>query len=62
MKNKRRQLNGETPLSRAVTHLVLIAASFLAFGPFLWMFLTSIKTYEETIQIPMKFCRRLPSG
>lgn len=55
MKNKRRQLNGETPLSRAVTHLVLIAASFLAFGPFLWMFLTSIKTYEETIQIPMKF-------
>lgn len=55
MKNKRRQLNGETPLSRAVTHLILIAASFLAFGPFLWMFLTSIKTYEETIQIPMKF-------
>ena len=38
-----------------MTHLVLIAASFLAFGPFLWMFLTSIKTYEETIQIPMKF-------
>lgn len=55
MKKKKRQLNGETPLSRAVTHLVLIAASFLAFGPFLWMFLTSIKTYEETIQIPMKF-------
>ena len=55
MKKKKRQLNGETPLSRAVTHLILIAASFLAFGPFLWMFLTSIKTYEETIQIPMKF-------
>ena len=54
MKKKKRQLNGETPLSRAVTHLILIAASFLAFGPFLWMFLTSIKTYEETIQIPMK--------
>lgn len=55
MKKTKSRLGGETPLSRAVTHLVLIAASFLAFGPFVWMFLTSIKTYEETIQIPMKF-------
>ena len=60
MKKKRRQLSGETPVSRAMTHLVLIVASFLAFGPFVWMFLTSIKTYEETIQIPMKFLPEVP--
>lgn len=46
--------NDESPLSRAGSHICLIAASVLAFGPFVWMFLTSIKTYEETIQIPLK--------
>ena len=50
---KKSCLNQESPLSRGITHLVLVFASFLAFGPFVWMFLTSIKTYEETIQIPM---------
>jgi multiple sugar transport system permease protein len=55
MKRKVNPLNGETKASKIRTHILLIIASFVAFGPFLWMFLTSIKTYEETIQIPLKF-------
>ena len=57
---KKSCLNQESPLSRGITHLVLVFASFLAFGPFVWMFLTSIKTYEETIRIPMKFLPEIP--
>lgn len=48
-------LTGETRASKIRTHIFLIFAAFAAFGPFVWMFLTSIKTYEETIQIPLKF-------
>lgn len=54
-KRKANPLNGETTGSKIRTHILLIIASFVAFGPFVWMFLTSIKTYEETIQIPLKF-------
>ena len=52
---KSNALNGETTGSKLRTHLFLIIAAFVAFGPFVWMFLTSVKTYEETIQIPLKF-------
>lgn len=52
---KTNPLTGETTGSKIRTHVLLIIASFVAFGPFVWMFLTSIKTYEETIQIPLKF-------
>ncbi|MCH3987417.1 MAG: carbohydrate ABC transporter permease [Lachnospiraceae bacterium] len=52
--------NGESLLQRIVNHVLLIIASIVAFGPFVWMFLTSIKTYEETIQIPMKFFPNIP--
>ena len=52
---KKNLLTGETTGSKVRTHLFLIIAAFVAFGPFIWMFLTSIKTYEETIQIPLKF-------
>lgn len=52
---KTNPLTGETTGSKIRTHILLIIASFVAFGPFVWMFLTSIKTYEETIQIPLKF-------
>lgn len=55
MRQKKNRLNDESLLSKITTHVVLLFASFLAFGPFVWMFLTSIKTYEETIHIPMKF-------
>lgn len=34
-------------------HVILIIVTILMIGPFIWMFLTSIKTYEETIQVPM---------
>ena len=47
MKQKRDRLNDESRLSRFTTHVVLIFASFLAFGPFVWMFLTSIKTLRN---------------
>ncbi len=36
-------------------HIMLILFSVIMVGPFLWMFLTSIKTYEETIRIPVQF-------
>ena len=52
MKNTIR--NDESPLTRAGNHICLVVASILSFGPFVWMFLTSIKTYEETIRIPLK--------
>lgn len=55
-KNNQTSLRSEDTLaSRIATHAILICASIVAFGPFIWMFLTSIKTYEETIAIPMKF-------
>ncbi|MGA0108419.1 MAG: carbohydrate ABC transporter permease [Candidatus Nanopelagicales bacterium] len=34
-------------------HIVLLIATVLMIGPFVWMFLTSIKTYEETIRVPI---------
>ena len=40
--------------------MFLVLGSFLAVGPFIWMFLTSIKTFEETIQIPVKFLPDIP--
>ena len=52
---KANPLTGETKASKLWTHILLIIAAFVSFGPFVWMFLTSIKTYEETIQIPLKF-------
>jgi multiple sugar transport system permease protein len=33
-------------------HILLVLAVLITIGPFIWMFLTSIKTYEEAIQIP----------
>lgn len=33
-------------------YLILILAVITTVGPFIWMFLTSIKTYEEAIMIP----------
>ena len=35
------------------THLVLILAVIISIVPFLWMILTSFKTYEESIRIPL---------
>ena len=37
---------------KVIIHLLLLIAVLLTIGPFLWMFLTSIKTYEEAIRIP----------
>lgn len=45
----------ESPLARILNHVFLIIGAFVSVGPFIWMFLTSIKTYEETIAIPVKF-------
>jgi multiple sugar transport system permease protein len=41
-------------VNKLVIHLLLILAVVVTIGPFVWMFLTSIKTYEEAIQIPPK--------
>lgn len=43
-----------------LVYIVLTVAAFIAFGPFLWMFLTSVKTYEETIRIPLTFFAEIP--
>lgn len=48
-------LNRESLPTRVCNHVFLILASIISFGPFVWMFLTSIKTYEETIRIPLQF-------
>ncbi|MCI8391359.1 MAG: carbohydrate ABC transporter permease [Roseburia sp.] len=37
---------------RWLNHLVLILVACTTIGPFLWMILTSLKTYEESIRIP----------
>lgn len=39
--------------TRFVVHLLLIVLAILMIGPFIWMLVTSLKTYEETIHIPM---------
>lgn len=52
--------NRETLPTRILNHALLLLAAFVSFGPFVWMFLTSIKTYEETIHIPMKFFADVP--
>lgn len=46
MKNRKHEL---------FVHSCLILFAVIMIGPFIWMFLTSIKTYEETIRIPMQF-------
>lgn len=50
----------EGPAKKILNHVILIVASFVAFGPFVWMFLTSIKTFEETIRIPVQFFPDVP--
>lgn len=50
----------ESLFERILNHIILILASILAFGPFVWMFLTSIKTFEETIKIPVQFFPEVP--
>lgn len=52
--------NEESLFTRIMNHVFLIMGAFLAVGPFIWMFLTSIKTFEETIQIPVKFFPEVP--
>lgn len=41
-------------------HVLLILTCIITVGPFIWMFLTSIKTYEETIMIPVKIFPETP--
>ena len=38
----------------AFIYVALTLCSIITMGPFIWMFLTSIKTYEETIRIPVQ--------
>ena len=52
--------NEESLFTRIMNHVFLIMGAVLAVGPFIWMFLTSIKTFEETIQIPVKFFPAVP--
>lgn len=60
MKKISRVTDDQGPLGHAVNHVLLIILSIVAFGPFIWMFLTSIKTFEETIRIPMQFFPKVP--
>ena len=45
----------ESIFTRILNHVFLCIGAFVCVGPFIWMFLTSIKTFEETISIPVKF-------
>ena len=40
---------------KLLIHLSLIVFALIMLVPFIWMFLTSIKTYEEAIRIPLQF-------
>lgn len=40
--------------THALSYFFLALASIITIGPFLWMFLTSVKTYEESIMIPVR--------
>ncbi|PWW03176.1 carbohydrate ABC transporter membrane protein 2 (CUT1 family) [Paenibacillus cellulosilyticus] len=40
--------------SKITLHIVLIAGAFLMFVPFLWMFDTALKTFEESMLTPPK--------
>ena len=59
-KNKNHVRSDESVFERVLNHVILILASFVSFGPFVWMFLTSIKTFEETIKIPVQFFPEVP--
>lgn len=59
-KNRNRVRSDESTFERILDHVILILASFVSFGPFIWMFLTSIKTFEETIKIPVQFFPEVP--
>lgn len=45
---------------KLLIHFLLILAVLMTIGPFLWMFLTSIKTYEEAIRIPPQIFPETP--
>ena len=40
---------------KLVVHIVLIAGAATMLLPFLWMVLTSFKTYEEAVAIPIQW-------
>ncbi len=42
------------------THLFLIFCAALTLFPFVWMVLTSLKTYDESIRIPMTWLPEVP--
>lgn len=60
MKLKSTITDDQGVIGHAANHVLLIVLSVVAFGPFIWMFLTSIKTFEETIRIPMQFFPKIP--
>ena len=43
-----------------IIHICLIFFSLITLVPFIWMFLTSLKTYEETIRIPLQVFAETP--
>ena len=59
-RNKNHVRSDESTFERVLNHIILILASIVSFGPFVWMFLTSIKTFEETIKIPVQFFPEVP--
>lgn len=60
MKKRSRITDDQGFFGHTLNHVFLIILSVVAFGPFVWMFLTSIKTFEETIRIPMQFFPKIP--
>ena len=54
MKNKIPSLH-QAKMSKLAIHIILIAGSLIMVMPFVWMFLTSFKTYGESIAIPLTF-------
>lgn len=47
--------SGTSPLSTALLHAVLILGAIVMVGPFIWMVLSSLKTFSQVFLIPPKW-------
>jgi ABC-type glycerol-3-phosphate transport system permease component len=58
LRRRRRRLHPRTVLTVVGRHALMIAASIVFFGPFLWMVLTSFKSSVEALSYPPTFLPR----
>ncbi len=52
-KKRLKGLKDLSPIARVVIHILLIGGAIWMIGPFIWMILTSLKTFGESTQVPL---------